>query len=136
MQSTALPWLYGFATNLLRDHVVAEHKRPDVMAKMTTGPGHLGEESVDDALLAAAAMPRVVAAIAALPDDAREVVLLVGVEGLSYQEVAVALGIAVGTVRSRLWRARLELRRALSRSDLLGAPGPASPPLRKVGTNG
>lgn len=45
-------------------------------------------------------------AIAALPDSQREVVMLVGVEGLSYQDAAVIMDVPVGTVRSRLSRAR------------------------------
>jgi RNA polymerase sigma-70 factor (ECF subfamily) len=46
--------------------------------------------------------------------DQREVVLLVGLEGLSYREVAEALSIPLGTVMSRLSRGRAALRRAMS----------------------
>ena len=57
--------------------------------------------------------PEVAAAVADLPDQFRDTVLLVDVEGLSYDEAAVALGCAVGTVRSRLFRARRVLAAAL-----------------------
>ena len=59
------------------------------------------------------------AAIGGLPDPQRDVVLLVGVEGLSYEEAASILETPVGTIRSRLSRARASLRRILA-----GAPAP------------
>ncbi len=52
-------------------------------------------------------------ALATLGDEQRELVLLVGLEQLSYQEVATVLGIPIGTVMSRLARAREHLRQAL-----------------------
>lgn len=56
---------------------------------------------------------RVLAAIDRLPDERRRVLLLVAVEGLTTDEAAVALGLPVGTVRSRLARARVSLRQLL-----------------------
>ena len=53
-------------------------------------------------------------ALRVLPDDYRQVVLLVGLEGMSYRETAATLGIPVGTVMSRLSRGREALRRAMS----------------------
>ena len=53
-------------------------------------------------------------ALTALPEDQRMVVLLVDVQGLDYHEVAEALGIALGTVKSRLSRARAKIRQALA----------------------
>jgi RNA polymerase sigma-70 factor, ECF subfamily len=52
-------------------------------------------------------------ALAALPDGLRAAILLVDIEGLEYSEAALALGIPLGTVRSRLFRARQALHRAL-----------------------
>jgi RNA polymerase sigma-70 factor, ECF subfamily len=49
-------------------------------------------------------------AIARLPDEQRQVILLVGLEGMRYEEVATILGIPIGTVRSRLSRGRESLR--------------------------
>jgi RNA polymerase sigma-70 factor (ECF subfamily) len=54
-------------------------------------------------------------AIAELPDDRRMVVVLRDLEGLSYDEIANALGLELGTVRSRLHRARLDLKDKLER---------------------
>ncbi|UUX96260.1 RNA polymerase sigma factor [Aquabacterium sp. J223] len=68
-----------------------------------------------------------VAALRRLPDDQREALLLVVVEQMSYAEAAQVLGVAAGTVMSRVSRARAQLRR------LLEAPaGRVSPPLRRV----
>jgi len=53
-------------------------------------------------------------AIARLPDTQRSVILLVGLEGMRYDEVAAALGVPVGTIRSRLSRGREALRRLTS----------------------
>jgi RNA polymerase sigma-70 factor (ECF subfamily) len=54
-------------------------------------------------------------AIAELPEDQRIVVVLRDLEGLSYDEIAESLGLALGTVRSRLHRARLQLKEALEK---------------------
>jgi RNA polymerase sigma-70 factor (ECF subfamily) len=59
-------------------------------------------------------------ALARLPQEQRSVVLLVGVEQLSYEEAAGVLGVPVGTIMSRLHRGRERLRRFLDRQD---APG-------------
>lgn len=53
-------------------------------------------------------------ALASLPDGQREVLLLVGLEGLTYEQVSQVLGIPIGTVMSRLSRAREHLRQILS----------------------
>src|ERR1700731_299053 len=57
------------------------------------------------------------AAIAKLPQEQRQVILLVGLEGMRYEEVALILGIPVGTVRSRLSRGRDQLRRLMDMGD-------------------
>lgn len=67
--------------------------------------------------------PAVTAALDALPHDFRTAVLLVDVEELSYEEAAVAMDCAIGTVRSRVFRARRLLAAALK--DLAPAPGHA-----------
>ena len=65
------------------------------------------------------------AAIAKLPQEQRQVILLVGLEGMRYEEVATILGVPVGTVRSRLSRGRDQLRKLM---DMTGdrAPLPAA----------
>ena len=57
------------------------------------------------------------AAIASLPQEQRQVILLVGLEGMRYEEVAVILDVPVGTVRSRLSRGRDQLRRLMEMGD-------------------
>jgi RNA polymerase sigma-70 factor, ECF subfamily len=57
------------------------------------------------------------AAIGKLPAEQRQVILLVGLEGMRYEEVAVILGVPVGTVRSRLSRGRDQLRRLMDMGD-------------------
>ena len=56
-------------------------------------------------------------AIGKLPPEQRQVILLVGLEGLAYEEVATVLNVPVGTVRSRLSRGRDELRRLMGVDD-------------------
>ena len=70
----------------------------------------LGDEAAIDAVLLDDALQR---ALRALPAEQRDVVSLVDVEGLSYQEAADALGVPTGTVMSRLHRARTKLRAQL-----------------------
>ena len=65
-------------------------------------------------------LPQLLAALAALPQGERDVVLLVAVSQLSHEEVAQALGISAGTVGSRLSRARQRLRGAISLEALNG----------------
>src|SRR3954469_1974771 len=57
------------------------------------------------------------AAIAKLPQEQRHVILLVGLEGMRYEEVAVVLGVPIGTVRSRLSRGRDQLRNLMGMGD-------------------
>jgi RNA polymerase sigma-70 factor (ECF subfamily) len=61
-------------------------------------------------------------AITRLPEEQRQVVLLVGLEGMRYEEVARILDVPVGTVRSRLSRGRDSLRRLMDMKDGRGAP--------------
>jgi RNA polymerase sigma-70 factor (ECF subfamily) len=69
--------------------------------------------TVQPRALAALELRDLEAAIATLPQEQREVILLVGLEGMAYEEVAQTLRIPVGTVRSRLSRGRDQLRRLL-----------------------
>jgi RNA polymerase sigma-70 factor, ECF subfamily len=58
------------------------------------------------------------AAIAKLPQEQRQVILLVGLEGMRYEEVAMILGVPVGTVRSRLSRGREALRKLMGMDEV------------------
>ena len=67
-------------------------------------------------------------ALARLPAEQREVILLIGMEGMAYENAAQILGVPVGTIRSRLSRGRERLRELMGRSD---EPRPVSHPLIK-----
>jgi RNA polymerase sigma factor (sigma-70 family) len=110
----ARPWLYGIATNLVGQHrrdEVRQFKLRNAVAPEAPQASH-AERVV--AQVAAQAMGNMLGmALAELSTGDRDVLLLIAWEGLSYDEVATALGIPVGTVRSRLNRARKQVREVL-----------------------
>lgn len=112
----ARPWLYGIASNLVARHVRAESRRYKALAR--AGGQSVGEvdghaDAVAGRLDAAAVRGRLAEALRRLPEPVRAVLLLVAWAGLNQQEAAEALGIPAGTARSRLHRARQEMREAL-----------------------
>jgi RNA polymerase sigma-70 factor (ECF subfamily) len=117
------PWLYGIATRL-----IGRHRRDEVRffrAIARTGTDPAAEPVADRATerAAARALRRQLAdAMASLSPVHRDVLLLTA-SGLGYQEVADALGIAVGTVSSRLVRARRRVRASLGPTDPTEAGG-------------
>lgn len=117
-RTDAVPWLYGIAANLIAKHRRAETRMHRAFAR--TGNGPVAESPTDrvDARVTAAGVQRsLAAALAGLSAADREVLLLVAWAELSYHQVAEALGIPVGTVRSRLHRARRTVRRELGEQD-------------------
>ncbi|MDX3641607.1 RNA polymerase sigma factor [Streptomyces sp. MB09-02B] len=115
----ARPWLFGIATNLVGRHRRAEARRFKAMARVPAPADHdepLADRAADR-VVARAVRRELAAALAALPARHRDVLLLVAWADLSYGEAAQALGIPVGTVRSRLHRARGKLREALGGSN-------------------
>jgi RNA polymerase sigma factor (sigma-70 family) len=107
----ALPWLYGIATNLLARHRRTEARRLRAVERIAAAREH--DSVADDAASAVDARARYRAAadaIASLPDSERDALLLFVWEELDYEDIAFALGVPVGTVRSRLNRARRRLR--------------------------
>ena len=109
---TARPWLYGIATNLVAKHRRGEARRLRAVARLAAqrlpAPDFTDRVSVE--LDAAELWPQVVEAVTALPEPERDALMLHVWEGLSYEDVADALGVPIGTVRSRLHRARAPLR--------------------------
>jgi RNA polymerase sigma-70 factor (ECF subfamily) len=106
------PWLYGIATNLLAKHRRGEARRIRAVARLAAHrlpPMDLAD-GVSSAVDAGSLWPRVAEAVTALPQPERDALMLHVWEGLSYEEVADALDIPVGTVRSRLNRARGRIR--------------------------
>lgn len=113
----ARPWLFGIATNLLRRHRRSEGAHYRLLARTGTDPLDSRDhaEDVADRMTAAGEARQVAAALAALTPKERDVLLMSVWAGLSYDEIATALSIPVGTVRSRLNRARTRLRQVLDR---------------------
>jgi RNA polymerase sigma factor (sigma-70 family) len=110
----ARPWLYGIATNLIGTHRRQEQRLYHALARSTVPAASPSDEDrVTDRVSAAAAGPALAAALAELDAGDRDVLLLIALAGLDYQEVAQALGIPYGTVCSRLNRARRRVRLAL-----------------------
>jgi RNA polymerase sigma factor (sigma-70 family) len=117
----ARPWLYGIATNLTGTHRREEQRRYRALARTDVSAATPSDEDlVDDRVSALAARPALAAALAGLEGRDRDVLLLVALADLSYDEVAESLGIPYGTVCSRLSRARRRLRDCL---QLSGTPG-------------
>jgi RNA polymerase sigma-70 factor (ECF subfamily) len=117
-RTDARPWLYGIATNLIGRHRRAEIRLYRALAR--TGADPVCEpftDRVDDRVSAGHASPLVAAALARLPAELRDTLLLAAWTNLSYEAIGLALGVPVGTVRSRLSRARARLRRTLGDAD-------------------
>jgi len=109
----ARPWLYGIASNLVAKHRRSEARRLKATARLAEErPAEPLADAVGASVDARRRLPVLVDAIADLPDGERDALLLYAWEDLSYEEIAVALAIPVGTVRSRLNRARARLRDA------------------------
>lgn len=120
-------WLYRVAANAAKDHVKKRSRRPAVALEEDEVLPAAGQSPAQHA--AAVETRRLVReAIAALPVRYREVLTLRELEGLSYGEIAAVLQISIGTVESRLHRARAKLKRRMERHarprrNSLEAPG-------------
>jgi len=115
LTADARPWLYGIATNLARHHWRAESRRLSALARVGPAePSEAAHEGAPERLDAAREARDAVRALRAMPAGDREALLLLAWADLTYREIAVALGLPVGTVRSRINRARRRLREELS----------------------
>jgi RNA polymerase sigma-70 factor (ECF subfamily) len=103
-------WVFAIARNAWRDELRARGRSQHLFA-----PEDAGEMAVDRAGAQPAQQLELAMALAALPPDHREVVALVLVEGMSYGEAAELLEVPVGTVTSRLARARATLQAHLGK---------------------
>ncbi len=111
----ALGWLCRIARNVAHDRRRSwwSRRAPLEAAALDARPAERNLPA-DEALAAAESARAVGRAMAALPEKHRVVLALREVEGLSYEEIAVALGVPIGTVESRLHRARAGLGRRLA----------------------
>ena len=117
-RTDARPWLYGIATHMIGRYRRSEIRQYRLLAR--TGADPVLEpftDQVDAAVSARATRRQLAAALARLPAVHRDTLLLVAWGDLSYVEAAAALGVAVGTIRSRMNRARHMLRLALGDVD-------------------
>jgi RNA polymerase sigma factor (sigma-70 family) len=112
-------WLFGIATNLVARHRRKEARHYRALARMEVTPAAEGPENrVVDTVAARRLLPQLARALSRLSTGERDVLLLVTLGQLGYEEVAVALGISSGTVGSRLTRARKKLNAILTQETI------------------
>lgn len=105
-------WMYRIAVNTAKNHLASRKRRPgaDVEiedAEFIDGGVYVQDNDTPEQELLREEVAQVVSrALAALPDDIRQAITLREMEGLSYEEIAEVMGSPVGTVRSRIFRAR------------------------------
>jgi RNA polymerase sigma-70 factor (ECF subfamily) len=113
-ESSFKTWLHAVAVNIVRTHLARRSK--GVLARTTSleagAAGQLGQprsrgSAMETSLVLRDAIDR---ALAMLPEDLRIALTLRDVQGLEYQEIALALDIPLGTVESRIFRARQQIR--------------------------
>lgn len=119
-ESAFYTWLYRIAINSAKNHLVAQGRQvpgSDIdaeEAELVDTSGVLREVNTPEhALLTSEIAETVRGAIEALPEDLRTAIVLREIEGLSYDEIAVAMDCPIGTVRSRIFRAREAIDREL-----------------------
>jgi RNA polymerase sigma-70 factor (ECF subfamily) len=127
-ESAFYTWLYTIATNTAKNHLVAQGRRPpmdDVPiedAEYFEGALRMKETSTPERELMRQEIERAVtSAVDGLPDELRMAITLREVDGLSYEEIAQSMDCPIGTVRSRIFRAReaidLKLRPLLGKNE-------------------
>ena len=118
-------WLYRISINTAKNYLVARARRPasqDVDVADAEAFGHMdrfSEQDTPEALLESEEIrDAVIASIRELPEDLRTAIMLREIDGMSYEEIAQSMDCPVGTVRSRIFRARAAIEeKLLSMSD-------------------
>jgi RNA polymerase sigma-70 factor (ECF subfamily) len=112
-ESAFYTWLYRIAINTAKNYLVARKRRPleydlDLQdSQQFEMQGRLSDSDTPEAQLLGEEVRKVVGnAIDGLPEDLRTAIVLREIEGMSYEEIAQAMDCPVGTVRSRIFRAR------------------------------
>jgi RNA polymerase sigma factor (sigma-70 family) len=111
-----LPWLYGIAANVIAERRRAETRRLQALERLASQPAAVASGPGQDSELD----PALMRALRNLKQIDRETLLLIAWGELTYEQTARALNVPVGTVRSRVSRARVQLNPAVAR------PMPAS----------
>ena len=123
-------WVYRIAVNAAKDFLRSESRRPHISLDADTEdddgegqPMQIADDSPaadPQASAEASETQRIVrAALARLSDNHREILILRDIEGYSYEEIADMLGLELGTVKSRINRARIAMRQELVRMNIL-----------------
>jgi RNA polymerase sigma-70 factor (ECF subfamily) len=124
-RADARPWLLGMATNLIRNHLRSRERGRCAVQHLEAGACEDHADAAIGRAEAALLGPALAEALNGIPEGDRDALLLMVWNDLTYAEVAEALDVPLGTVRSRISRARLRLRAHLSR---LGVTRDADPP--------
>jgi len=109
---SALPWLYGIASNILRASARHELRELELLARVAVDPLAPSIDTLDR-VLRGSVEPALARGLLGLTPEERDVLLLFAWGELSYEEIAEALALPVGTVKSRLSRARDHVRASL-----------------------
>ena len=119
-ESAFYTWLYRIAVNSAKNHLVASGRRPpgqDVDAEevVNTEAGYRLQEgnSPEHVMMTRQIAELLQATLLSLPDDLREAITLREIEGMTYEEIADVMACPIGTVRSRIFRAREAIDREL-----------------------
>ena len=112
-ESAFYTWLYRIAVNTAKNYIVAQGRRPpDMDVDSQDAETYEGAESLhevanpENLMLSDEIRAELAATLAGLPEDLRTAITLREIEGLSYEEIAEVMECPVGTVRSRIFRAR------------------------------
>jgi RNA polymerase sigma-70 factor (ECF subfamily) len=123
-------WLYRIAVNTAKNYIVAMNRRPvEYDLDLQESDGYelnvklRNEDSPEKIAQRDELQETVQSAIDSLPDELRAAILLREIDGLSYEEIAHAMECPVGTVRSRIFRAREAIDKTIQ--PLIGEPGNA-----------
>jgi len=125
-RSDSRPWLFGIATNLARNHRRREIRELRAITELTPDPV-LGIDGVESRIDAERMRGVLAQALADLPSEEADVLLLLVWAELDQPEIADALAIPVGTVKSRLSRARRRLQAELALAQPAANPPTANP---------
>lgn len=119
-------WLYRIAINTAKNFLVSQRRRPpgsdidvDTAAMLDSAHELRDVATPEHNLLRDEIAARILQALEALPEDLRTAITLREVEGMSYEEIAQVMDCPIGTVRSRIFRAREAIDRELE--SLIGA---------------
>lgn len=112
-ESAFYTWIYRIAINTVKNYMVAQGRRPpgddveaEVAEQMDVGTRLREHSTPERELLTDEIAENVQAALDGLPEDLRTAIVLRELEGMSYEEIASAMSCPIGTVRSRIFRAR------------------------------